>query len=106
MSNLPAISQPVPSRDLVKEIAMDIGKETVAYIEVMYPEMFKAASSTARLSVRNHIYNQIMAALEVNEEGAVIARLETRKKFRREWKAAWKKIRETPPQPAAQEGGV
>jgi hypothetical protein len=66
---------------------MDIGKETVAYIEVMYPEAIKATSSTFKISVRNHIHNEIMAALEVNEEGAIIARLENRKKFRHWWVA-------------------
>lgn len=50
-------------RELIKEIAMDIGKELVAYIEVMYPEAIKATSSTFKLSMRNHVYNDIMAAL-------------------------------------------
>lgn len=82
------------SRELVKAIAMDIGKETVAYVEVMYPEAIKATSSTFKLSLRNHIYNQIMAAIEVNDEGQITARLKDRKKFRREWTAAYRKIRE------------
>jgi hypothetical protein len=83
-----------PSRDVVKQIAMDIGKETVAYIEIMYPDAIKATSSTFRLSVRNHIYNQIMAALETTDEAEILGRLERRKRFRRERRAAWKKIRE------------
>lgn len=81
------------SRELVKQIAMDIGKETVAYVEVMYPEAIKATSSTFKLSLRNHIYNEIMAAIEVNDEGKVIARLKDRKSFRRWWTAAYRKIR-------------
>lgn len=81
------------SRELVKEIAMDIGKEVVAYIEVMYPEAIKSTSSTFKLSVRNCIHNQIMAAIEVTEEGQIRARLRDRKKFRREWTAAYRKIR-------------
>ena len=81
------------SKELVKAIAMDIGKETVAYVEVMYPKAIEATSSTFKLSLRNHIYNQIMAAIEVNEEGQVIARLADRKKFRRWWTAAYRKIR-------------
>ena len=85
------------SRDLIKEIAMDIGKDVVAYIEVMYPEAVKATSSTFKLSVRNCIYNQIMAAIEVTDEGKVIARLRNRKKFRREWTAMYRKIRATNP---------
>lgn len=81
------------SRDLIKEIAMDIGKDTVAYIEVMYPKAIEATSSTFKLSVRNHIYNQIMAAIEVTDEGQVVARLRDRKKFRREWVGTYRKIR-------------
>src|ERR1700676_5350137 len=53
------------SKELVQAIAMDIGKDTVAYIEVMYPQAITATSSTFKLSIRNHIYNQIMAAIEV-----------------------------------------
>ena len=81
------------SKELVKAIAMDIGKGTVAYVEVMYPDAIKATSSTFKLSLRNHIYNEIMAAIEVNDEGNVIARLQDRKKFRRWWTAAYRKIR-------------
>lgn len=81
------------SRELIKAIAMDIGKEVAAYIEVQYPEAVKATSSTFLLSVRNSIHNQIMAAIEVNDAGEIAVRLERRKKHRREWKAAWKKIR-------------
>ncbi|WP_029581914.1 hypothetical protein [Bradyrhizobium sp. URHD0069] len=84
------------SKELIKAIAMDIGKEVVAYIEVQYPKAIEATSSTFKLSVRNCIYNQIMAAIEVNDAGQIAARLETRKKFRRQWTAAWRKIRATP----------
>jgi hypothetical protein len=97
MAEVPAIKTEGPwSRELVKEIAMDIGKEVAAYIEVMYPEAVKATSSTFLLSVRNSIHNEIMAAIEVNDQGQIRARIKDRKKFRREWKAAYKKIRETP----------
>ncbi len=81
------------SKELIQAIAMDIGKETVAYIEVMYPKAIEATSSTFKLSIRNCIYNQIMAAIEVNDEGEITARLQERKTFRRKWTAAWRKIR-------------
>ena len=84
-------------RELIKAIAMDIGKEVAAYVQVMYPEAIDAASSTFKLSLRNSIYNEIMAAIDVNDAGQITARLETRKRFRRQWLAAWRKIRETPP---------
>ncbi len=86
-------------RELIKAIAMDIGKEVAAYVQVMYPEAIEATSSTFKLSLRNCIYNEIMAAIDVNDAGQIIARLETRKKFRRQWLAAWRKIRETPSPP-------
>jgi hypothetical protein len=100
ISTLPAPSAPGWSKELVQAIAMDIGKEVAAYIEVMYPKAVEATSSTFLLSVRNSIYNEIMAAIEVNDAGQITARIKDRKKFRREWKAAWKKIRAHPPQQA------
>lgn len=54
---LPAV--PEWSRELIKEVATDIGKELVAYIEVMYPQAIAATSSTFKLSMRNHIHNDI-----------------------------------------------
>lgn len=91
MSRLPTII--TPAEKLVRDIAMDIGKEIVAYIEVMYPEAIKHTSSTFRLSVRNSIYNEIIAAIKVNEEGQIIKRLDERKKFRRKWTAAYRNLR-------------
>lgn len=81
------------SRELVKEIAMDIGKEVAAYVEVMYPNAVSSTSSTFRLSLRNCIFNEIMAAIEVTDEGKVIARLRDRKKFRRWWVNAYRALR-------------
>ncbi len=91
--NLPT-TQGAISRDLIKEIAMDIGKEVSAYIEIMYPEAVKACSSTFLLSLRNHTYNEIMAALELTDEQAILRRLEDRRVFRRRWKKTWKALRE------------
>lgn len=82
-----------PDKELVRQIAMDIGKEVVAYIEVMYPKAITATSSTFKLSVRNCIHHEIMAAIEVNDEGQIVARLNDRKAFRRQWTAAYRKMR-------------
>jgi len=84
-----------PQRALVKGIAMDIGKEVVAYVERQYPQAVSAASSTFRLSLRNCIYNEIMAALEITDEAEILARLERRKKDRRDLKKQWAIIRDT-----------
>lgn len=86
-----------PALALVEAIAMDIGKETAAYIEVMYPEAITSTSSTFKLSLRNHIYNEIMAALKITDEGAILERLKTRKEFRRKWTATYRKMRGSPP---------
>jgi hypothetical protein len=83
-ANLPAIPtrQPAPlSRDIIKEIAIDIGKEVAAHIETMYPKAVEATSSTFLLSVRNCVYNQIMAALETIDEDEIRRRLEDRRAF-------------------------
>lgn len=93
--DLPA-RQEVWSKELVKAIAMDIGKETVAYVEIMYPAAMKATTGGFKLSLRNHIYNEIMAAIEVTDEGKVVARLADRKSFRRWWTAAYRKLRAQP----------
>jgi len=82
-------------KQLIREIAMDIGKDVAAYIEVMFPKAVAgAASSGFLLSVRNHTYNQIMAALDVEEESAIRSRLSENKRWRREWKAMYRKMRE------------
>jgi hypothetical protein len=81
------------SRELIKEIAADIGTDMVAYIEVMYPEAIAATSSTFKTSVRNHIYNQVMAAIEITDADQIAAWLKDRKKHRREWLKTYREIR-------------
>lgn len=94
--SLPALPpKPIPT-NIVKEIAMDIGKAVAAHIETMYPNAVKATSSTFLLSVRNTTYNEIMAALDFTDENEIHNRLDTRKAWRRKYKAAWKKIRNMP----------
>ena len=84
-----------PSTALVKSIAMDISKEVVAYVERMYPQAISASSSTFKFSLRNCIYSEIIAALKVTDEQEILARLERRKRQRRELKKQWQIIRET-----------
>lgn len=95
------------ARSLLKEIAMDIGKQVVAHIRVMYPAAIKANPSTFPISVRNCIYNELIAAFGVgndgeiipqfvttDEHGDVVNRLTERDVFRRKWLAQYRKIRE------------
>lgn len=84
-----------PDLALIKGVAMDIGKEVVAYVERMYPGAIEHTSSTFRLSLRNCVYNEIMAAMKVTDEKEVLARLVRRKAERRELKALVRKIQET-----------
>jgi len=84
-----------PARALVKGVALDIGKEVVAYIEYMYPQAIAATSSTFKIAIRNKIYNEIIAALEVTDEAEILARLVDRKKWRREQKKQWALLRDT-----------
>lgn len=71
-----------PARALVEAIAMDIGKTVVHHIENMFPEAY-ARLPQKGLSVRNCTYNEIIAALDVTDEGRIIARLKYRAKHRR-----------------------
>lgn len=79
---------------LMKEVVMDIGKQVAHHIEIMYPEAVKAASSILLLSVRNTVYNEIKAAMERDNTERT---LQFHKFFRRKQKAAYKKIRASPP---------
>lgn len=57
--------------DLLRRIAMDVGKEIVAYIDHAYPEMYDGVLSpkSARLSIRNATYNAIMQAVKDADRG-------------------------------------
>jgi len=91
------ITDPVPlSRDVIKEIALDIGKEVASHIEVMYPKAVEATSKTMLLSVRNCVFNEIMASLGEVDEDAIRRRLEERRHFRRRHRATYRKIRDQP----------
>jgi hypothetical protein len=81
------------SRDLIKAVAMDIGKEVAHHIEIQYPEAVKAASSTFLLSVRNCTSNNIMAWLETDGQDTE-KRLAFNDRFRRHMRKMWKQIRE------------
>lgn len=86
-----------PRKALVSAIAMDVGKEMVAYLEVMYPDVFERMNSGCRLSIRNHIHNDIIAAMEIVGAANHLERLKERARFRREWLAQWRNIRRDRP---------
>ena len=71
-------------RALISEVAMDIGKELVAYIERMYPDVHAKMNSGAKLSFRNHVHNDIVSVIKCRTEADYRAWLERRKKQRRD----------------------
>ena len=83
MTNEIATIKPDVGRELIKQIAMDVGKEVAAHIEHAYPNVVKNAPSTFLLSVRNCAYGEIMAAVEVSDEGKIIARLDRNERMRK-----------------------
>ena len=80
-------------KELIKAIAMEIGKSTAAYVEVMYPEAVKAASSTFLLSLRNHIHNEIVSMAELHDEASMRDAIEESRGFRTRWVAQYRKMR-------------
>jgi len=76
---------------------MDMGKEMVAYLECMYPDVFEKMNSGCRLSIRNHIHNDFMAATEIFGAENHLERLKERAEFRHQWVAAYRKIRRNRP---------
>ncbi len=91
------VEPPKPQRDmdreLVKAIAMDIGKSAVSKIRTMYPDVYAAMNSGCRLTLRNHIYNEIMAALDTTDADQIEARLKQRAEDRKHLHSVYDRIR-------------
>lgn len=79
------------SRELVRDIAMEIGKEVASHIETMYPKAVEATSKSMLLSLRNSVHNDIMAAVDALEHGNAEAWLARRQAHRRAIRAEWRK---------------
>jgi len=72
------------SEALVRQIAMDVGKQVVDHIEGMYPQMFAGVSkASASLSIRNCAHNAIMEAVKAANNGEVELMLARHDKHRR-----------------------
>ena len=88
------VAKPIdPRKALNSAIAMDVGKEMVAYLEVMYPDVFDKMNGGCKLSIRNHIHNDIIAAMEIVGAANHVERLKERADFRRQWVAAYRGMR-------------
>ena len=84
---------------LISDVAIELGKQMVAYIEVMYPDVFAAMNSGCKLSIRNGTHNNLMTALECRTEIDYREWIAKNRKFRREWLKTYRNIRRTSPTP-------
>lgn len=82
-----------PRKALAHAVGLDMGKEMVAYLEVMYPDVFEKMNSGCRLSIRNHILNDFVAAMEIVGAENHLERLKERARFRRERLATYRNMR-------------
>lgn len=70
---------------IVRQIAMDVGKQVVDHIEHAYPDMCDVVAwKSARLSIRNFTHNAIMEAVKAANEGAIEPMLSRHDTHRRE----------------------
>ena len=81
------------SLDLIKAMAMDAGKSLCAYIEVMFPEIWHGSKSGFKISMKHHVYNDIMALADLHDETAIRLRLAANEAHRKEWVGAYRKMR-------------
>ena len=81
------------SRDLIKAMAMDAGKSLCAYLEVMFPEVWHGQNSGFKISMKHHVYNDIMALADLHDEVAIRKRLAGNEAHRKEWVGAYRKMR-------------
>lgn len=90
-----AIAEQNLDKALISEVALEIGKDLVAHIERMYPDVYAAMNSGCKLSVRNHIHNDIMWAIQNRTEADYRAWIEARKASRRNLLKIYRNIRAT-----------
>jgi hypothetical protein len=81
------------SREVVEEIADDIGDAVLAHVQIMYPSAIQATPSTFKISLRNCMRNEILAAVGINDAGQAIARIHERKLVRRQTRADYRRMR-------------
>lgn len=81
------------SRDLIKAMAMDAGKSLCAYLEVMFPEVWHSQNSGFKISMKHHVYNDIMALADLHDEAAIKKRLADNEAHRKAWVGGYRKMR-------------
>ena len=83
-----------PTDDIVRRIAMDVGKQVVEHFEWAHGDMVRPAPSwkSSRLSIRNCVYNNIMSAVSAADEGRYEEWIAGNDDHRRKMRAARRKI--------------
>lgn len=82
-------------RELVSRIAMDIGKAVVSHIRTMYPQAYAAMPKSGHLSLRNCVYNEIMAAINVTDAIEIEERIKQRAFDRKTTHKIYEAVRRT-----------
>ena len=72
---------------------MDAGKSLCAYLEVMFPDVWHGQNSGFKISMKHHVYNDIMALADLHDEAAIRKRLADNEAHRKEWLKQWRMIR-------------
>ena len=81
------------SKELIKAMAMDAGKSLCAYLEVMFPKVWHGQNSGFKISMKHHVYNDIMALADLHDEAAIRKRLADNETHRKKWVGAYRKMR-------------
>jgi len=83
-----------PTDDIIRRIAMDVGKQVVEHLERVHGDMVRAAPSwkSSRLSIRNCVHNNIMAAVRAADEGRYEEWIAENDEHRRKMRAARRKM--------------
>ena len=69
---------------IVRQIAMDVGKQVIDHIEHAYPAMCESVAwNSARISIRNCTHNAIMEAVKSANHGEIEVMLERHDEHRR-----------------------
>jgi hypothetical protein len=79
--DVPAVTS--PDRELVKEIARDIGEQAVSHLRIMYPLAYETLGKSGQRSLRNVVFNEIMEALKTVDAESIRDRLQERRAYRR-----------------------
>ena len=80
------------SDEIIRQIAMDIGKEVVAHIEWAYPDACRAVAwESAKISIRNACHNALIASINAASEGRIEPLMASRAKHRRAMRRSFSK---------------